>query len=372
MTTQKIYSSTYFLVVILSMILLFGCGGQLGEPVPDDYFDRKRDELVAPYIYQKGYKGYACFRIPALVRSPNGSLLAFAEARKDDCADDGNIDLVLRRSEDNGLTWSDMEVIWDAGEHTAGNPAPVVDKTTGEIHLLMCRNNDQVYVSRSKDEGRTWSTPSDITAAVKKQGWTWYATGPVHGIQIEKGPHAGRLVIPCDHTGNAHTIYSDDHGETWKLGGVATHPVYKPNECTVAELSNGDLLLNMRAPNSDKRRLLSTSKDGGLSWSNPEVHQTLIDPVCQGSMLTFTDTDGKPILLFANAAHETRRRNMTLRLSGDDGKTYPKEMLIYGEFAAYSDMALIDNNTLAMLYERGASDANEGIAFERIDLKNLK
>lgn len=358
--------------LIIACFLSYSCDGELGERIPDDYFDRDNNELDAPYIYQKGYKDYACYRIPALVRTNKGTLLAFAEARKDNCADDGNIDLVLRRSMDNGETWDDMSVIWDAGDNTAGNPAPVVDEVTGEIHLLMCWNNDRVYVTRSADDGVTWTEPKDITASVKKDNWTWYATGPVHGIQLKKGEHAGRLVIPCDHTGNAHTIYSDDHGETWKLGGIPSHPVYKPNECTVAEVSNGDLLLNMRCPNSDKRRLLSRSTDGGLSWSSPEVHQTLIDPVCQGSMLTFTDTDNRSILLFANPAHETRRRNMTLRVSYDDGRTYPKEQLLYGEFAAYSDMALLDPDNLAMLYERGVSDANEGIAFEVISLDNLK
>ncbi|WP_162304940.1 sialidase family protein [Sphingobacterium olei] len=355
-----------------SLYILGACDNKLGENIPDDYWDHGKEELVTPYLFQKGYKGYACYRIPALVRTKEGTLLAFAEARKNSCADDGDIDMVLKRSFDNGKTWTDMEVIWDAGEHTAGNPAPVVDEITGEIHLLMCKNNDQVLVTRSADDGKSWSAPKDITASVKRSGWTWYATGPVHGIQLKKGPHAGRLVIPCDHTGNAHSIYSDDHGETWKLGGIPSHPVFKPNECTVAELSNGDLLLNMRCPNSDKRRLLSHSTDGGLSWSRPETHETLIDPVCQGSMLTFEDGQGRNFLLFANAAHETRRRNMTLRMSFDDGKTYPKDKLIYGEFAAYSDMALIDQDQLAMLYERGASDANEGIAFEIIPLADLK
>lgn len=358
--------------LIIACLTFSSCDNELGERIPDDYFNRDKNDLDAPYIFQKGYEGYACYRIPALVKTTEGNLLAFAEARKDDCADDGNIDLVLRRSVDSGETWSDMVVIWDAGDNTAGNPAPVVDEITGDIHLLMCLNNDQVYVTRSADEGISWSEPENITASVKKDNWTWYATGPVHGIQIKKGTHAGRLVIPCDHTGNSHAIYSDDHGTTWKLGGVTSHPVFRPNECTVAELSNGDLLLNMRCPNSDKRRLLSRSSDGGLSWSTPEVHQTLIDPVCQGSMLTFTDTDDRSILLFANPAHETRRRNMTLRVSYDDGQTYPKEQLLYGEFAAYSDMALLDPNNLAMLYERGVSDANEGIAFEVISLDNLK
>ena len=369
---KTIYYSKLLLIVIIGCLVCYSCGGELGERIPDDYFDRNKEELDAPYIYQKGYKGYACYRIPALVRTTEGTLLAFAEGRKDDCADNGNIDMVLRRSVDNGETWEDMFVIWDAEENTAGNPAPVVDEETGEIHLLMCLNNDQVYVTHSTDDGVSWSEPENITASVKKENWTWYATGPVHGIQIKKGAYAGRLVIPCDHTGDAHAIYSDDHGKTWKLGGVTEHPVFEPNECTVAELSNGDLLLNMRCPNSDKRRLLSRSTDGGISWTTPEVQQTLIDPVCQGSMLSFTDTDNRSILLFANAAHETRRRNMTLRISYDDGMTYPKEQVLYDEFAAYSDMALLDTDHVAMLYERGVSDANEGIAFEVIALDNLK
>lgn len=350
---------------------LFGCDNELGEKIPDDYFDDQNDGLVAPYIFQKGYNDYSCFRIPALVKATDGSLLAFAEARKNDCSDDGDIDMVLKRSEDGGQSWSDMMVLWDDGENTCGNPAPVVDEQTGAIHLLMCLNNDRVFVMSSSDHGVQWSEPKEITSSVKQSGWTWYATGPVHGIQISNGAYAGRLVVACDHTGDAHTIYSDDHGETWKLGGITEHSVYRPNESTVAELSDGRLMLNMRCPNSDNRRLVSISEDGGLSWSTPVVDENLIDPVCQGSLFSAVTASGEHHLFFANPAHESRRRNMTLRLSTDNGTTFSKSYVVYPEFAAYSDMTLIDDGHIAMLYERGASDANEGIAFEIIPLANL-
>ncbi|GAA4796974.1 hypothetical protein GCM10023231_26830 [Olivibacter ginsenosidimutans] len=367
---NKILMCIAWLSVFL-MAGLCGCDNKLGEKIPDDYFDDQNGGLAASYIFKKGDDNYSCFRIPALVKTTNGVLLAFAEARKNSCSDAGDIDMVLKRSEDGGKSWSDMVVLWDEGEHTCGNPAPVVDEQTGDIHLLACLDNDRVFVLSSTDNGVKWSEPREITSTVKKENWTWYATGPVHGIQLKKGTNAGRLVVACDHTGDAHTIYSADHGETWKLGGITEHPVFHPNESTVAELSDGRLMLNMRCSNSNNRRLTSVSDDGGMSWSTPQVNETLIDPVCQGSSYSATSADGVHRLFFANPAHESSRRNMTLRLSTDDGKTFSKSYTVYTEFAAYSDMTLLDDDRMAMLYERGAADANEGIVFEIIPLSNL-
>ena len=167
------------------------------------------------YLFKSGTEGYQCFRIPAIVTTTEGTLLAFAEGRKKGCSDTGNIDLVMKRSEDNGKTWSNLLVIRDDGENVCGNPAPVVDESTGTIHLLSTWNlgedpekkiiegnskdTRRVFVMESGDDGKSWSSPLEITSSVKQDHWTWYATGPCHGIQLKEGPHRDRLIIPCDH-----------------------------------------------------------------------------------------------------------------------------------------------------------------------------
>ena len=178
-------------------------------------------------VFTAGQEGYHTFRIPALLVSPRGTLLAFCEGRKTGRGDHGDLDLVLKRSGDGGKTWGPVELVYEEGGQekvTIGNPCPVVDRDTGVIWLPFCRDNDDVLVTSSDDDGRTWSKPRLITADVKKPDWGWYATGPGNAIQLTRGKHRGRLVIPCDHrvkgddkdwgtAGRSHVIYSDDHGK---------------------------------------------------------------------------------------------------------------------------------------------------------------
>jgi sialidase-1 len=227
--------------------------------------------------------------------------LAFAEARKNSCGDAGDIDLVVKRSSDGGKTWSPMNIIWDDAENTCGNPSPVVDKKTGNIILLSTWNlgsdhekqiiagtsqdTRRIFTLTSDNEGETWSEAREITADVKLPSWTWYATAPCNGIQVESGKYKGRIVIPCDHIEKeskkyySHSIYTDDGGQTWKLGG--TTPADMVNECTVAELPKGKLMLNMRNYNEIRVRRFAVSKDGGMTWSALEGDNTLIEPICQ-------------------------------------------------------------------------------------------
>jgi len=172
-------------------------------------------EIMQNDVWQAGKDGYNTYRIPALAITAKGTVLAFCEGRKSGKGDAGNIDLLLKRTTDGGKTWSEQQVVWDDGDNTCGNPSPVVDRETGAIWLLSTWNrgddrepqiiNQQskdtrrVYVTSSSDEGLTWASPKEITSDVKATSWTWYATGPGAGIQMAKGAHAGRLVIPCDH-----------------------------------------------------------------------------------------------------------------------------------------------------------------------------
>ncbi|MCK0137340.1 glycoside hydrolase [Arenibacter sp. S6351L] len=351
----------------------------------------KEQEKTLNYIFEGGNEGYKCFRIPAVVTTKKGALLAFAEGRKNGCSDTGSIDLVMKRSTDGGKSWGKLEVLWHDEGNTCGNPSPVVDRTTGDIFLLSTWNlgedheseiiaqkskdTRRVFVIKSENEGKSWSAPKEITSDVKLPNWTWYATGPGSGIQILGGKYKDRLVIASDHIEAvtkkyySHTIYSDNHGSTWKLGGST--PLDQVNECEVVELSNHSLMLNMR--NYDRNmssRQLAYSDDGGESWKDMHHHESLIEPICQASTLRF-DFKGQLYVLFANPANAKNRVNMTLRLSRDDGKTWPVEKQIFQGPSAYSDLTFIDRKNIGILYEGGYKSAYQGIIWESVSITKL-
>ena len=258
------------------------------------------------YLFKNHQEGYSVYRIPTIISINNGKLLAFCEGRRS-IMDNGNIDIIMKRSINNGNTWSSLKIIWDMGSNTCGNPSPVFDRSTGNIILLATLNNDKVYVLRSKNEGNGWEPPEEITSAVKPQNWEWYATGPVHGIQLEKANFKNRIVVPCNHTvaGEdqhvSHVIYSDDDGVSWKLGGSV--PNKKTDECTVAELANGNILLNMRnCERTLPNRKISISENGGITWGTAIFDSTLIEPICQGALLTYSFSPAIP--LFSNPFHK--------------------------------------------------------------------
>ena len=357
----------------IGLFLVITCKGNNPEP----------EQLN--YLFESGTEGYEYFRIPAIINTTKGTILAFAEGRKNGRSDTGDIDLVMKRSEDNGKTWSELVVIWDDGENVCGNPAPVVDKKTGTIHLLSTWNlgedhereiidktssdTRRVFVMSSSDDGLTWSESKEITGSVKLENWTWYATGPCHGIQLKKGPHKGRLLIPCDHieAGSkkyySHTIYSDDHGKSWVLGG--TTPQDQVNESTVAEMPDGRVMLNMRNyDRSQKSRKVAFSRDGGESWSDISADHTLIEPICQASLLMVIGEDNTHTLLFSNPADQEKRQRMTLRISWDAGSTWTKSLVLHDGPAAYSDLTRLSNGNLGCFYEAGHSNPYEGIVFQ--------
>ena len=322
-------------------------------------------------VYRAGERGYHTYRIPALIATRKGTLLAFCEGRRNSAADSGNIDLLLRRSFDGGRTWGPVQTVVDAGTDTAGNPTPVMERKTGNIFLLLTRNpgnvterqtgefDRTVWITRSTDDGATWAPPKDITPGVKQKGWTWYATGPGNGIQLK----SGRLVVPCDHnTGPterfSHIIYSDDRGETWKIGGIA-EPM--TNESAVVELPGGELVLNMRSYHGKNRRAVERSRDGGLTWGPLELDEALVEPVCQASMIAL----GK-LVLFSNPAATTRTR-MTVRMSADGAHTWKAPRLLWEGPAAYSSLAELKNGRIGILYELGTAQPYERITFTGFD-----
>lgn len=337
-------------------------------------------------VFTSGKEGYHTFRIPALLVTKEGTLLAFCEGRKTGRGDHGDLDMVLKRSTDLGKTWEPMRLVHEEGgtaKVTIGNPCPVVDDDTGTIWLPFTRDNDDVFITHSTDDGKTWAKPELITKSVKKPDWTWYATGPGVGIQLRHGPHRGRLVIPCDHRSpikgkqvtHSHAIYSDDHGKTWKLGEpVAPYT----NECQVVELPDGRLLMNMRnywgrdggQKERDRKRALAWSKDSGHSWSDLSFDDGLIEPVCQASLVrhSWADSGKQSRLLFSNPASTSERHRLTVRQSLDEGKTWANSRLLHPGPAAYSCLAALPDGSVGCLYECGEKNAYETITFARFSL----
>ena len=343
-------------------------------------------EPFSTTVYTHGTEGYHTFRIPSLLQTKSGTLLAWCEGRKTSGSDHGNIDLVLKHSADCGNSWSPSRLVYEEGgdkQITIGNPCPVVDQTTDRIWMPFCRNNDDVLVTFSDDDGRTWSTPIEITDDVKANDWIWYATGPGVGIQLQYGPHAGRMVIPCDHSIQhhgkrvmvSHVFYSDDHGQSWTVGGSLD---IHTDECQVAELADGTLMLNARnywgrnglRPDRGGKRAVAYSKDGGDTWSMLEFDDTLIEPICQASLLSYPV---KPRhLLFSNPASQTSRHKMTVRLSRDHGRTWPVSKLLHGGPAAYSSLVVLSDNSIGCLYEAGDEGGKRNrISFASFSLKWL-
>jgi len=341
-------------------------------------------------VFVSGTNGYDTCRIPALIVTGKGTVLAFCEGRKNSRSDAGDIDLLVKRSRDGGKTWSGPEIVWDDGANTCGNPCPVVDKTTGVVWLPMTWNHGQdnesqikagtgkdtrrVFITRSIDDGLTWAGPREITDAVKHPDWRWYATGPGVGIQLTQRDWKGRLLVPCDHshvslddpTGyGSHAIFSDDHGATWRLGGTIGPAV---NECQVVELADGTLLMNLRNYDRSKTtRALATSMDGGMTWSAVRHDPALVEPICQASFLRYTmpPQDDRNRLLFSNPAQvETKqRRGMTVRMSYDEGQTWPVSRLLWPGPAAYSCLAALPDGHVACLFEAGEKHPYESIIF---------
>lgn len=337
---------------------------------------RAEDGFQQVDVFQSGTEGYHTYRIPGVVLTNKNTLLALCEGRKTGRSDHGDLDLMLRRSTDGGKTWEPMQRVYEEGgtdKITIGNPCPVVDRSTGTVWLPFCRNNDRVFMTHSSDDGRTWAKPVEITEDVKKADWDWYATGPGHGIQLS----SGRLLIPCDHrdtsdtkdkswkaSGHSHVFYSDDHGKTWQLGGVTERGM---NECEVVELADKSLLLSMRNYFGNSQRAFAVSNDAGLTWSKPQHHEQVYCPTCQSSIHRYS-LEPKNIILYSGPGGPGRS-HMTIRLSYDEGKTWPVAKVLYEGSSAYSDLVVLPDGTIGCLYER---DNYGKITFARFPLDWLK
>lgn len=382
------------------------------NPLPDE------GKAVKADIWTAAKENYNYYRIPALIQTKKGTLLAFCEARntKPDfydantfpnvpvqsgtSKDTGDIDLVMKRSEDGGATWSEMKVLYNDQHNTCGNPAPVVDQETGRIILFWCwqrypstlksdlfntisdGHTRRVMYSYSDDDGLTWEGPFDITPIAKEADMNWYATGPCHAIQKQSNPYKGRILIPANHRPKAsvdgnqnytHCIYSDDHGKTWKLGGKTA---VGGNESCIVELGDGSIMTMMRVASVDlnatvKNRAYAISNDGGDTWGEFTLVPSLIDPGCQGSVSNYFE-NGKPsnTLLLSNCSNKSSRSNICITASLDNGKNWNMVKQVWSGRGAYSDIIVLGDGSVCVLYEYGSglfgkANPNEKIGFVR-------
>jgi sialidase-1 len=321
-------------------------------------------------VYLSGKDGYAMYRIPAIETAPDGSLLAFAEARKYGGGDPGmegnDIDLVLKRSTDGGQTWSAMKIIEDPGEKwSAANPATIVDRQTNRVWVLYLRakpgrdtdtarpgtDDFQTIARYSDDSGVTWSEPVDLTKAARDmndRAWHSSVIGPGGAIQTSRG----RLLAAVWKAINYNTLalFSDDHGRTWQRSQSVPGGNWG-NECQVVELADGKILMDIRQ-NSGPHRWLSTSSDGGQTWSKPRPGEKVSAVACAIERYTLKSAGDDRDRIVWTGPKGPGRKTLVIRVSYDEGQTFTGERLISAEPAAYSDLTILKDKTSGVLWER--------------------
>lgn len=331
--------------------------------------------LAALDLFEAGKGGYMTYRIPGMVTLGDGTVLAYAEARKDGTGDWADIDLLLRRSGDGGKTWAEPLLIADAGKLTTNNLVAIAGKSKHEVHLVYCVNYARAFYRHSLDAGRSFSEPVEITSAFEgfrgRYDWNVIATGPGHGIRLR----SGRLLIPVwlSTGGKAHrpsvvsTIYSDDGGRKWQGGEIVPGELVNASETAAVELKDGRVMLNIRSESEALRRAVSFSTDGVQGWSLPRFAADLKEPVCMASLLRYPQ--GKRPPLFINPDHldadapgkkgrNSTRMNLTLKLSSDEGESWRIVRVIDSDIAAYSDLTVNRQGEVLVLYEKGGRNGN--------------
>ena len=327
------------------------------------------------------------YRIPGICCTPNGVVLAHTEARLGQGKDWDAIDIVMRRSFDNGETWDAPRVTVDHryyGDGPMNNCNTIVDHETGDVHFLFCFNYARAFYMKSSDDGATFTTPVEITEPFEafrpEYDWGVIAIGLPNGIQLRVGPNTGRLVIPVwlsESKTQAHrpnrcaVIYSDDHGQSWQRGDMVPDAIPNLNEATIVERSNGSVMLNMRNGIGVKRRVITASSDGVSNWATPWLDPVLVEPTCQGTLFRFSTEgegsvgEGCSRILFCNPdslegkdvkgpSIFLKRQNLTVKMSYDEGQSWPISKVIESGLSGYSALTVCPDKSILALFERGA------------------
>ena len=342
-------------------------------------------------LFEAGEGGRKLYRIPGIVVTHRGTILVYCEGRRYTGGDWDTIDLMLRRSTDGGATFSPARVIGQVAgpierspvaierkqgkptDVTYNNPVAIADRN-GAVHFIFCINYMHVFYMRSDDDGQTFTRPVEITRALESfrpaYPWRVVATGPGHGIQLRNR----RLLVPIwlalGTQGNGHgpasdaTMYSDDHGKTWHRGEIAikdTPEFPSPNETAAVQLADGRVMLNVRVPSPRNRRVVVVSPDGISHWSAPQYQEDLPDPICEAGFASLPGKHRTSLLLFSNPDNVTRadgrdlvskdRRNLTVRMSRAEGKSWPVKRVLEPGRSGYSDLAVLRNRDILCFYE---------------------
>ena len=384
------YRQHWCILYLLTALLFLSPKSNAQNVTSSNYNDLSSDSTTVSIPFYSGLNGYHAFRIPTVIKTKK-VLIAFAEGRKNSTSDFGDIDVVYRRSHDDGKSWEPLSILYDLDTMAVQNPVPVYVKKTNKIVFLFnttslsehdVLNKDygldeerKAFLTSSTDDGKSWKTPRDITRDVKRENWRWHATGPVHGIELDHGAHKGRLVVPVAisiEKGNKSycmaLIYSDDAGEHWKIGAVDENlsDIVLSNETTIAELADGRIYVNTRDQNGgskEKNRGEVYSLDGGLTFSGPIIESDKFpSPIVQSALLSWDSKKGAK-LLFSTPSTPNKRENLVIMASNDASKTWHMLFKVHNGFSAYSDLVRLDKKTLGVIYE---TDDYKKIRFRRI------
>ena len=326
------------------LVLFFGISCFSQQLIFENLFDSSLNSEIA------------CYRIPAILTSTNGTLIAAIDERNNSCGDlkwNRNINIVIRKSYDDGKTWSETEKIIDYPDgESASDPSMILDQQTGHIFLFynymnldLARDIYRLMVIKSSDNGKNWSVPKDITSQITKKDWDkdfmFITSG--RGTQTKDGTLLHCLVNLNKGT---HVFGSNDNGENWFL---FDYPLKPGDESKIVELSNGDWLVNSRV-NSNEFRYSHISKNKGKSWFSFE-NKDLSDPACNASLINY-NTNSKSLLLFSNAFSSKERNNLSISKSYDQGISWENTKTIYKGKSAYSSMTLLKNGDIGLFFEK--------------------
>ncbi len=348
-------------ITLLLLVFPFWSYGQTKDLKFIDLFNASTNDSVS------------CYRIPAIITASNGDVVVAIDERVPSCGDlkwSNDINIVIRRSVDNGESWTDIETVVDFPKgQSASDPSFILDQETHEIFLFynymdLVNEKDVYYlhVVKSTDHGKTWSQPVDITSQISKPEWhddfKFITSG--RGIQTSSGKLL-HCIVNLDH--GMHVFGSDDHGESWYL--IDT-PISPANESKIVELADGTWMINSRV-NNQSLRYIHTSTDEGKTWTSM-ADETLIDPGCNASIIRYSKaSDGKKdVLIFSNAKSVKGRNNLSIRFSTDEGNTWSEGKTVYNGGSAYSSMTVLEDGDIGLFFEKDEYKEN---VFVRIPLE---